>query len=61
MDRGVWRATVHGMEKSQREATKQQLTYLLLIIIWDREAWRAAVHGAAKNRTHPSGRTTKVR
>ena len=40
MDRGVWWATVHGVEKTRRELSTAQSVQE---IVKDREAWRAAV------------------
>ena len=49
MDRGAWRATVHGVAKSWTRLTPLQ--YSCLENPMDRGAWWAAVHWVDKSRT----------
>ena len=61
MDRGAWRATVHGVAKRDVTERLRLLWHIsdsmdvslseLRELVMDREAWRAAIHGVAKSRT----------
>ena len=58
MDGRAWRATVHGVAKSQTRLSDFTFTFTSRVslgglweLVMDREAWHAAVHGVAKSWT----------
>ena len=49
LDRGAWRAAVHGVAESR--TTMDVSLSELQELVRDREAWRAAIQGVTKSQT----------